>query len=248
MVSFFAGGAARFDGVDTKVDSLFDFPLLFALRGAFAGGKPVRDVAQMLGRDHLYPDASRLTTFLGNHDVARFMNEPGATTAGLKLAQTFILTTRGTPQLYYGDEIAIRGGGDPDNRRSMPGAFPGDPRNAFAEVGPHARRSRTSSRTSRRCCSCVVTSRRCGADACGTSSSATSSTSTPARSSPPPWSSRSTTARRRRRSTVPVADAGLDDGAVLVDRLAAVPGDVTVNAGSITLALLPRTAAILVPR
>ena len=58
MVSFFAGGAARFDGVDTKVDSLFDFPLLSALRGAFASGQPVRDVAQMLARDHLYPDAS----------------------------------------------------------------------------------------------------------------------------------------------------------------------------------------------
>jgi glycosidase len=135
MVSFFAGGAARFDGVDTKVDSLFDFPLLGALRSAFARGGPVRDVAQMLARDHLYPNAAGLTTFLGNHDMPRFMNEPGATTAGLELAQTFILTTRGIPQLYYGDEIAMRGGGDPDNRRSMPGAFPGDPRDAFTEGG-----------------------------------------------------------------------------------------------------------------
>ena len=77
MVSFFAGGAARFDGVDTKVDSLFDFPLLGALRGAFAGGKPVRDVAQMLARDHLYPDASALTTFIGNHDIAAVHERAG---------------------------------------------------------------------------------------------------------------------------------------------------------------------------
>src|SRR5205809_3072956 len=117
MVSFFAGGAARFDGVDTGVDSLFDFPLLATIRSAFASGRPVRDVAQMLARDHLYPDASRLMTFIGNHDMGRFMNEPGASTAGLKLAQTFILTTRGIPQLFYGDEIAMHGGGDPDNRR-----------------------------------------------------------------------------------------------------------------------------------
>ena len=99
LVSFFAGGAARFDGVDTKVDSLFDFPLFFTIRRAFAEGKPIREIVQMLGRDHLYPDASRLVVFLGNHDMLRFMNERGATTAGLKLAQTFIMTTRGIPQI-----------------------------------------------------------------------------------------------------------------------------------------------------
>jgi neopullulanase len=135
LVSFFAGGTARFDGVDTKVDSLFDFPLFFTIRHAFGEGKPLREVAQMLARDHLYPDPSRLVVFLGNHDMLRFMNETGATTAGLKLAQTFIMTTRGIPQIYYGDEIAMPGGGDPDNRRSMPGAFPGDPRDAFTSEG-----------------------------------------------------------------------------------------------------------------
>jgi len=135
LVSFFSGGAARFDGVDTKVDSLFDFPLFFTIRRAFAEGKPVREVAQMLAHDHLYPDSSRLVVFLGNHDMLRFMNETGATAAGLKLAQTFILTTRGIPQIYYGDEIALPGGGDPDNRRSMPGAFPGDARDAFTAAG-----------------------------------------------------------------------------------------------------------------
>ncbi len=135
LVSFFIGGAARFDGVDTKVDSLFDFPLLGAIRQVFARGGSIRQVAQVLARDHLYPDASKLTTFLGNHDMARFMNEPGATAAGLQLAQTFLLTTRGVPQLYYGDEIGLPGGGDPDNRRDMPGGFPGDPRDAFTSTG-----------------------------------------------------------------------------------------------------------------
>jgi glycosidase len=63
------------------------------------------------------------------------MNEPGATVGGLKLAHAFLLTTRGTPLLYYGDEIAMRGGGDPDNRRDFPGGFPDDSRNAFTEQG-----------------------------------------------------------------------------------------------------------------
>jgi glycosidase len=106
-----------------------------AIRRTFAKGETIRHVAQVLAHDHLYPDASKLTTFLGNHDMARFMNEPGATAAGLELAQTFLLTTRGVPQLYYGDEIGLPGGSDPDNRRDMPGGFPGDPRDAFTPAG-----------------------------------------------------------------------------------------------------------------
>jgi glycosidase len=135
LVSFFQGGRAQFDGIDSGVDTLFDFPLFFPIRRAFAEGKPVREVAMMLGHDYLYPNAGVLVTFLGLHDMLRFMNEPGATTAGLKLAQTFIMTTRGTPLLYYGDEIAMPGGGDPDNRRDFPGGFPGDTRNAFTKEG-----------------------------------------------------------------------------------------------------------------
>jgi len=135
LTSFFQGGRVRFDGVDSGVDTVFDFPLLYAVRHAFAEGKPIREVAQTLARDHLYPNPNVLVTFLGNHDMIRFMNEPRASIAGLKLAQTFLLTTRGIPQLYYGDEIALQGGDDPDNRRDFPGGFPGDARNAFDKAG-----------------------------------------------------------------------------------------------------------------
>jgi glycosidase len=92
----------------------------------------------MLGRDHLYRRPQSLVTFLGLHDVTRFMGESGATLDGLKLAFTFLLTARGTPLLYYGDEIALAGGGDPDNRRDFPGGWPGDARNAFAAAGRSA--------------------------------------------------------------------------------------------------------------
>ena len=47
----------------------------------------------------------------------------------------FILSIRGTPQLYYGEEIAMEGKEDPDNRRDFPGGFPGDSRNAFTREG-----------------------------------------------------------------------------------------------------------------
>jgi glycosidase len=135
LVSFYQGGVARFDGVDSGVDTLFDFPLSFRIRDAFAKGGSLRDVAMMLARDHLYRDASPLVTFLGLHDVPRFMNEPGATIAGLKSAFTFLATARGTPLVYYGDEIAMPGGGDPDNRRDFPGGWKEDPRSAFESTG-----------------------------------------------------------------------------------------------------------------
>jgi glycosidase len=63
------------------------------------------------------------------------MSEKGATLAGLKLANAFVLTTRGVPQLYYGDEIAMTGADEPTTRGDFPGGFPGDKRNAFSREG-----------------------------------------------------------------------------------------------------------------
>jgi glycosidase len=124
QVSFFQGGRAQYDGIDTGIDSVFDFPQYFALRKAFGQGQPMKDFAAMLSHDYLYPDPNRLVTLIGLHDVARFMNEAQATLAGLKLAFTYLLTSRGIPMIYYGDEIAMRGGEDPDNRRDFPaGSF-----------------------------------------------------------------------------------------------------------------------------
>ncbi len=136
QVSFFEGGVTQFDGVDDKVDMLFDYPMHFVIRSAFGQGKPIRDVAQMLSRDHVYKNAHRsLLTQLGSHDVLRFMNEPGATLDGLRLAFTLLFTVRGTPLVYYGDEIALPGAVDPDNRRDFPGGWRGDARNAFDASG-----------------------------------------------------------------------------------------------------------------
>ena len=135
LLAYFQAGRRGHDGVDTNIDTLFDFPVYYAIRDAFAKGKNVRGVSQVFAHDWLYPHPDVLTTFLGNHDVGRFMGEDGATVEGLKLAQTLIMTSRGTPILYYGDEIAMPGGGDPDNRRDFPGGYPGDKRNAFTATG-----------------------------------------------------------------------------------------------------------------
>lgn len=134
-VSFFQGGRARFDGVDSGIDALFDFPLFYPLRRAFAEGQSIRQVAEAIALDYLYENSDRLITFAGLHDVPRFMNEPNADFTGLKLAYTFLMTARGIPLIYYGDEIGLPGGGDPDNRCDFPGGWPDDTRNAFTEEG-----------------------------------------------------------------------------------------------------------------
>ncbi|MFY7924156.1 MAG: alpha-amylase family glycosyl hydrolase [Gemmatimonas sp.] len=135
MIRFFEGTKTTHDGVRTGVDYLFDFPLYYPIRDAFIGGKPVKGVAQMLMRDHLYDRPQALMPFFGLHDVSRFMGEPGATIDGLKLAFTTVLTMRGIPLVYYGDEIAMAGGPDPDNRRDFPGGWASDASNAFSASG-----------------------------------------------------------------------------------------------------------------
>ncbi|MCU1266925.1 MAG: alpha amylase catalytic region [Acidobacteria bacterium] len=132
--SFFQGGVVR-NGADSRLDSLLDFPLFYSLRQAFAEGKHLDEVPKTLAKDYLYTNPNILVTLLGGHDDGRFMSEKGASIAGLKLANAFVLTTRGVPQLYYGDEIAMSGADEPATRADFPGGFPGDKKNAFVKEG-----------------------------------------------------------------------------------------------------------------
>lgn len=132
--SYFQGGNVR-DGADSGLDSLLDFPLFYSIRHAFGEGKRVDEIPKTLAKDFLYSNSDILMTLLGGHDDGRFMSEKGATLAGLKLANAFVLTTRGVPQLYYGDEIAMTGPDEPTTRADFPGGFTGDNRNAFTREG-----------------------------------------------------------------------------------------------------------------
>jgi cyclomaltodextrinase / maltogenic alpha-amylase / neopullulanase len=60
-----------------------------------------------------------LLTPLSTHDTPRFLTLCGGDRRKQRLAATFLLTYTGTPMLYYGDEIGMEGGPDPDCRRPM---------------------------------------------------------------------------------------------------------------------------------
>ncbi|HEX8494738.1 MAG TPA: alpha-amylase family glycosyl hydrolase [Pyrinomonadaceae bacterium] len=140
--SFFMGGRRGWDGIDTELDTVFDFPLWKASTDVFTNAKPVRALRDVLKYDANYTDASRLVTMLSNHDVRRTASMKNMTTEGLMMHTAFLLTVRGVPQLYYGDEIAMEGDEDPDNRRDFPGGWPDDKRDAFKESGRTAKEQR----------------------------------------------------------------------------------------------------------
>ncbi len=133
--AFFIGGHQGWDGIDTKLDSVFDFPLWSTSLLAFTNKLPMRALRDQLKYDALYPEPLRVTTFANNHDTMRFMSLDGATLEGAMMHVAFTLSVRGVAQLYYGEEIAMAGKDDPDNRRDFPGGFPGDARNAFTPAG-----------------------------------------------------------------------------------------------------------------
>ncbi|HEV2215547.1 MAG TPA: alpha-amylase family glycosyl hydrolase [Terracidiphilus sp.] len=134
VTSFFAGGVAH-RGIDTGLDTPFDFPVFFTLRDVLAHDKPMTELAGVLRQDALYPHPARLATFIGNHDTTRFFTDSGESVARQKLALGLVLTLRGMPVIYSGDEIAMPGGADPDNRHDFPGGFAGDAHNAFIAAG-----------------------------------------------------------------------------------------------------------------
>jgi len=130
VTSYFAGGIEH-AGIDTGLDTPFDFPVYFALRAVLAQDKPMTDLESVFRQDSLYPHPERLVHFFGNHDTARFLTAAGGSLPRLKEAIGLMTTLRGTPELYSGDEIAMPGGDDPENRHDFPGGFPDGQDSAF---------------------------------------------------------------------------------------------------------------------
>jgi glycosidase len=133
--SFFVGGQRGWDGIDSGLTTVFDFPMCFTVRDILLHDTPAGKIADILRQDELYPHPENLVVFFQNHDQSRFSDRAYTSLAKLKLAYGLVLTLRGIPELYYGDEIALPGGGDPDNRRDFPGGWIGDPQNAFLASG-----------------------------------------------------------------------------------------------------------------
>ena len=116
-----------------KLPSVLDFSFARAVIDVVANGAPTDELAKLFRADPLYEGgaeaALQLPTFIGNHDAGRF----GAFLRRFKpdisadeqlhrdmLAHAMLLTLRGVPTIYYGDEQGFAGkGGDQDARQDM---------------------------------------------------------------------------------------------------------------------------------
>ena len=128
------------DGYESYLPSVTDFPLYGSLTAGLnehqGWDRGISRLYFTLSQDFLFPDANLNVIFPGNHDLDRIFTVMGEDYDKYKLALTFVLTTRGIPQLYYGDEILMTGGG-PDGlkRKDFPGGWAEDPINAFNHAG-----------------------------------------------------------------------------------------------------------------
>ena len=75
MVSYFAGGQKGFDGIDTHLTTPFDFPMNSAIREVVNHGASAKKIVDVLRQDRLYPHPELLVTFIGNHDMKRFLTD-----------------------------------------------------------------------------------------------------------------------------------------------------------------------------
>ena len=130
---------------NSQLRTVMDFPLMGLLNYVVDQETDEWDYGyaklyDYISQDVVYADVNHLLTFLDNHDTDRFQKNPemAKDTTRYKQALTLLLTLRGIPQLYYGDEIGMaanKSKGDGALRENFPGGWPGDANNAFTREG-----------------------------------------------------------------------------------------------------------------
>ncbi|AOZ92493.1 glycoside hydrolase family 13 protein [Paenibacillus crassostreae] len=106
-----------------QFDAVMNYPFTNATLDFFVEGSTDAEgfshaIGKQLAR---YPQQANEVTFnlLDSHDTARLITLCKDDQRKMKLATTFMLTFSGTPCIYYGDEVGITGGQDPDCRKCM---------------------------------------------------------------------------------------------------------------------------------
>lgn len=124
-----------------RFDALMNYPLAEAIIG-FVGGRSLNEA--LLRSHHEYGMVTRLdgaafagrvrellgayapeTTavqlnLLDSHDSPRVLSMLGGDREAMELATLLQATLPGAPCIYYGDEVGVQGGIDPDSRRAFP--------------------------------------------------------------------------------------------------------------------------------
>ncbi len=108
---------------DQHFDGLMNYPMREALLGCLKAQITVPEFANSVeGLLTTYPRENAYAMYLplGTHDTERLKTVLGGNMAKVKLAFLFQMAYPGAPAIYYGDEIGMEGGKDPDCRRAFP--------------------------------------------------------------------------------------------------------------------------------
>ena len=139
--SYFTEGNVVNQGFDSGLDGVTDFQALWgineALNGKFGWTDGVVRLYNTLTYDYQYKDATKNVVFLDNHDLNRFYSVVNEDFSKYKSGIAWLLTTRGIPQFYYGNEILMTGTTTPDGkvRLDFKGGWPEDKVNKFTAAG-----------------------------------------------------------------------------------------------------------------
>jgi neopullulanase len=140
--AYWQSGTHNFDGYDSNIPVVTDFPLYYAIgqsmneRESWTEG--LRRLYYVLTEDFLYGNPNDLLIFPDNHDLERYYTTIKEDLNSYKLGLAFLLTTRGIPQIYYGTELLMTGEKKLDDgyiRCDFPGGWPGDGINGFTGKG-----------------------------------------------------------------------------------------------------------------
>ena len=113
-VAYWQTGVKNYNGFDSHLPSVMDFPVEEAIRQALEKdgkqwGEGLTRVYDAVAMDYLYGDVNNILLMLGNHDMDRIADvvmdqDPRR----VKIAYTLLATMRGIPQVFYGDEYAMK--------------------------------------------------------------------------------------------------------------------------------------------
>ncbi|MFI5162785.1 MAG: glycoside hydrolase family 13 protein [Sphingobacteriales bacterium] len=136
--AYFTQGNTVNRGLDTHLPGITDAVIKEGIYDALMGWNGgVGRLYDMLSQDFLYQDVNRNVIFLDNHDMSRALSMVKEDVTKLKSAMALLLTLRGIPQLYYGDEILMKNYSNPDGlvRSDFPGGWAGDKDDKFTKGG-----------------------------------------------------------------------------------------------------------------
>ena len=100
----------------------FSFDVAGAIKSSINDGNRATLNQALAEAGRAFADRGFEAPFLSNHDMARVMRELGADAGKMRVAAATLMAMPGTPFVYYGEEIGMRGGAsnrDEDKRTPM---------------------------------------------------------------------------------------------------------------------------------